>query len=465
MHYSSNIVFINPPNIPFTSRGILIEPIDLLGLASWTLQLGYDCSIIDMDVKELTSDKLDEVFINGWPKIIVIVCDYHIPLHDSGANNQITQICSLARQNQSITILGGKSATFSEESKLLCLGADIFVRYEMEYILKDLFSALKNGWNISALKDIKGISYLNNNHIIKNEDNNQKVDLNQLPISDRTLIDLKDYIDVRTMLSSRGCNLKCTFCHVPGFWGVWRSRSAKIVVDEIEYLVNNFNAEKILFLDDNATAQPKRMKEISQEIIHRNIKVAMGCLGTINKFDEQTIHEMYQAGFKWIHYGAESGDDIQLKLMGKKIDVQKTKEVIIKTQKAGLRVRTSWIMDMPDLTEEGLLKTEELILSNPTEEIRLHFLTLRLGSILHKKIKGFETPQFIHNSKQNFNISGLDSELIEKSLHRILKELSAQGYAIVKNAHEFKDIQKLKQISPELKIVSLCPLRYGLGWI
>ena len=37
-------------------------------------------------------------------------------------------------------------------------------------------------------------------------------------------------------------------------------------------------------------------------------------------------------------------------------------------------------------------------------------------------------------------------------------------YTIVFNPDDFIDIEKLKQNNPKLKIVSLCPLRYGLGW-
>ena len=104
-----------------------------------------------------------------------------------------------------------------------------------------------------------------------------------------------------------------------------------------------------------------------------------------------------------------------------------------------------------------------MITENPTDEIRLHFLTLRLGSYLHQKFN-IQTKQFIHNSKQNLNISGISSQLITESLDRILNSLKNQGYTIVFNPDDFIDIEKLKQNNPKLKIVSLCPLRYGLGW-
>lgn len=457
----SNIVFINPPNSPFTSQGILIEPIDLLGLASWTQSLGHDCSILDMDVKCLLARDLNNIF-QVWPRFLVIVFDYHIPLHDVGANQQIKDICDLARKNNCKTILGGKAATFWEEDKLARFGADIYIQYEMEHALKELLEIKK--WNNKSLSCVCGISYFIDNQLYKNTKRENKVDLNLLPIPNRSLIDIEDYIDVRTILSSRGCNLQCTFCHVPGFWGFWRGRSAKSVVDEIQYLVKEVNAKKILFLDDNATVNSKRMKAISQGVKERGIQTTMGCLGTIDKYDQGTLEAMREGGFRWIHYGAESGDNAQLKSMGKRINSEKILKAVQGTKLAGLRVRTSWILDMPDLTDDGLKRTEDLIIEQESEEIRLHFLTLRLGSILYEEMNGIETPQFIHNSKQNFNISGLASEKIEESTERILKALVQKGYTVVKNANQFKDMQALQALNPALKIVSLCPLRYGLGW-
>lgn len=462
MSQSKDIVFINPPNAPFTSTGILIEPIDLLGLATWTQQLGYDCSIIDMDVKSLLAQDLNNYLDQQWPKYIVIVFDYHIPLHNGGTNIQIKNIISEAKKHGCKTVLGGKAATFWDNDKLLDIGADIFVAYEMENVLKELFTY--EDWNRENLNNIQGISYILQNNVIKNPARQDKVDLQSLPISNRNLVDLEDYIDVRTLLSSRGCHLQCTFCHVPGFWGWWRGRTAEIVVKEIEMLVNNHNAQKILFLDDNATVKPARMKEIADLLYEKNIKVALGCLGTIDKYNPEVLKDMYRGGFRWIHYGSESGDDNQLKAMGKRINSQKIKDAVKGTQNVGLRVRTSWIMDMPDLTLDGLQKTEELILTQGSEEIRLHFLTLRLGSILHNERQSIDTEQFIHNPSQNINLSTVSSEMIEASVERILAGLVEQGYIVVKYAHEFKDIERLQALNPQLKIVSLCPLRYGLGW-
>lgn len=452
-----NILFINPPNDPFSSRGILIEPIDTIHLTSYIKSIGYNASFLDMDVKKLSPDYLLEFLKDKFFDMAIVVFDYHIPLHDEGSNHKIFKILQILKEFNIISVLGGKIASFYSEEQLKNWHADFFIFKDIEYSLKELLECYPNVDNVPNLRIKK------NNLITDTIKKDFSIDLNAFPIPDRTLCDLEDYIDVRTILSSRGCNLKCTFCHVPGFWGNWKGKSPELVVEEIMYLQKNFNAKKILFLDDNAMAQPQRMKTIAELLIQKKSKAALGCLGTMISFKQDVMEKMFEAGFRWIHYGAESADENMLISMNKKTNPIHMLNVLNQTKKIGFRVRTSWILDMPGLTEEALLKTEKMIIENPTQEVRLHFLSLRLGSFLYDKFH-IDTKQFIHNAKQNINVSGIDSILIEESVLRIINSLKKQGYVLVSNPEDFIDIDYLKSQTPDLKIVSLCPLRYGLGW-
>ncbi len=456
-----NILFINPPNKPFSSRGILIEPIDTLTVATYVKSLGYNVSFLDMDVKQLTSADLQTMMDNQKIDVGVIIFDYHIPLHDEGSNQEIIQIINLFKKKKIVSIIGGKIATFFSEEQLKDWNADFFIQKDMEPILAQLLLKIKN--KDSNIQDIANIRYKIKDELKHHSFQKININLNEFPIPDRKLCDVEDYIDVRTLLSSRGCSLKCTFCHVPGFWGNWKGKSARQVVDEIQYLKQKFQAEKILFLDDNAIAQPQRMIEIAQLLIKEKIKIKLGCLGAMVNFHEDAMKYMYEAGFRWIHYGAESGDSEQLKNMNKKIDQFKMLDVLQKTKEIGYRIRTSWILDMPDTTEKSLQNTEDMLNLFPTEEIRLHFLTLRLGSFLHEKFP-MHTKQFIHNPTQNVHLANIDSIKIQESFERIVENLLQKKYLLISNPDDFKNVEDLQKKSPGLHIVSICPLRYGLNW-
>ena len=454
---------INPPNQPFSSRGILIEPIDALGIASFIAGLGHEVSLVDMDIRqtpanEYTAALKDDVDYD----LAVIVHDYHIPLHQDGALASVRDIARQATAHGAVVVAGGKSATYRPEVLLEEPGIRALIRHEMEPALEALLAA--NDWSEAGLRGVPGISFRGaDGAIVTSARGNNTFDVTRLPIPDRGLVPLDEYIDVRTILSSRGCHMTCDFCHVPGFWGGWRGRAAASVVDEIEQLVTRHGAKKILFLDDNATVNKKRMKEICRGIRDRGIRVAMGCLGSLSLYDRSMMEDMWQAGFRWIHYGVESGDDALLQSIHKKVRGGDARRIIADTRDIGFRVRTSWIMDLPGTTEDQFRRTSDLILETRTDEIRLHHLALRMGSRLYDAYPAQPSSQYIHHGRPNQNLSGIPGDRLMEMIGRLTQELGS-SHAVVKDPDEFIDMNALTRRSPGLQIASLCPLRYGLGW-
>ena len=93
---------------------------------------------------------------------------------------------------------------------------------------------------------ISGIVFKNDNETIINESSKEKYNLDDLPIPNRELADLEDYIDIRSILSGRSCINQCNFCPTHNYWGSWREKRAENVVKEIEYLIHNYNTKKIM---------------------------------------------------------------------------------------------------------------------------------------------------------------------------------------------------------------------------
>lgn len=460
-----NILFINPPNNPFTSKGILIEPIDLLDIASYAQNKGFKVSALDMDVNELV--EVPEFYLKPKPDLVVIIFDYHIPLHDKGANSLIAKIIRDLKNKNISCALAGKFASFGSEKELSEFNADFYIYKDLEPFIDslELVNSPKEGQDIDVTKakqvrNLKITSILENG---KGIEKNSKDFLKKYPIANRKLLDISKYIDVRTILTSRGCNLKCTFCHVPGFWGNWVGKSPKTIVDELHYLQNTFNAKKILFLDDNATANKRHVQSLISELKIRPISAKFGMLSSLLSYDKELFHQLHEEGLRWVHFGAESGDDQLLSDMRKNITFNKTRTAVQDCKDIGIRLRTSWILDMPNTNEAALGKTIDAILELKTPEIRLHYLTLRLGSYLHEKFN-ITGRQFIHSSHQNINLSLLSSDFLTKKVDNLLSELTKLGYTIVTDPRMFENVDALRESNPSLKIVALCPLRYGLNW-
>ena len=74
------------------------------------------------------------------------------------------------------------------------------------------------------------------------------------------------------LLTSRGCPYPCGFCVVPSTnQRRWRFRSAENVVSEMQFFFNKYGVSEFHLEDLNPTIQKQRMKDISSEIISRNL--------------------------------------------------------------------------------------------------------------------------------------------------------------------------------------------------
>ncbi len=452
---------INPPNFPFSEKSLLIEPIDVLTIATYAQSLGSDVRVIDMDVKQMAPASISGILKSFQPELTIIPFDYHIPLHTSKAILGVNQISRLAKNYGSRVVIGGKTPKYFPAA-FLDNGADVIINGEIESVSSDLLKL--TDWSQKNLSKIRGISYHYDQQVRTTAVRLDKMNLDSLPIPDRSLVDLADYIDVRTIWSSRGCPGKCSFCATPNYWCGWRSRSPENVANELEHLIAEHGAKKILFLDDNATANKSRMQRISQEIIDRGLEATFGCLGTISAYNKGVMAQMYKAGFRWIHYGAESGSQRILDSIHKRITPAQIKRVLNETKNAGLRVRTSWIFDLPGTTELDLRDTINLILNTESDEIRAHYLSLRAGTELCPKPDGAIPSQYIHHSQPDSKLSICSPEQITADVSYLTQELQKKGYLAIRDAAEWRSLAKLKQKNPQMKFISFCPAKYGINW-
>lgn len=459
-----NILLINPPNVPFSEQKLLIEPIDVITLGTYLQELKHNVKFLDMDCKKLNNKDLTQYIEKEFmPDMVIISYDYHIPLHTQKALENIAEICKKLKEYNIKVIMIGKTVTYNPKI-IEIINFDIGIIGETENTINNILEANIN--NIEELATINGIVYKKDKEIIINKPSEEKYDLDKLPIPNRKLADLNDYIDIRSILSSRGCINQCDFCPTYNYWGSWRGKSAENVVNEIEYLINNYSTRKIIFLDDNATVNKKRMQDISKSIIEKKINIRLGCLASINTYDKETFELMYKAGFRWVHFGIESGSQRVLENNNKKFDINYAKKVIKEVKRIGYRVRTSFIFDLPTTTKEDMKKTIEFILETEPDEIRGHFLTLRLGTTIYNKLsKEKELPtQYIHSDKPLLESEIYTNSEMLKDIDILIDNLKERDYKIVRDVSEWEDLENLRNKEGKIKFLSFCPSRYGIDW-
>ncbi|NUN11915.1 radical SAM protein [Candidatus Micrarchaeota archaeon] len=162
------------------------------------------------------------------------------------------------------------------------------------------------------------------------------------------------------LLTSRGCPYGCKFCVVPATnQRLWRFRSAKNIVDEMQYWVEKLGVSDFHWEDLNPTIRKDRMIEMSKLILERKLKVTFKfSAGTkVETFDAETLEWLAKAGCVYVSISPESGSARVLKLMDKPFDHKHGVAMIKKMNELGIYSQACFVLGFPGETDEDLKLT------------------------------------------------------------------------------------------------------------
>lgn len=265
--------------------------------------------------------------------------------------------------------LGGPHASAAAADVLKDINIDFVILGEGEVTLLNLLK------NIKHPEKVKGLAYKKNNKINFTKPAEFINDLDSLPFPAYHLLDMQNYFDAgakgfsarryvgssepwATIVTSRGCPFDCIFCSIHNTMGYkWRARSPKNVVDEIEYLYNQYKVRTFFFEDDNFTLDLVRAKEILKEIKKRNLNINWQAPNGIRAdlLDEELVSLIKETNCTRVRVAIEHGDQEFLNnVVNKKLDLQKLKEGVKLLRKYKLDVDGFFIVGIPGETDETM---------------------------------------------------------------------------------------------------------------
>jgi radical SAM superfamily enzyme YgiQ (UPF0313 family) len=225
--------------------------------------------------------------------------------------------------------MGGHYASFAPETLLqLIPELDSVVRFEGERPIVELTEAIVMA---QPWRDIRGIAWRDGDAVHTTPPREDKVDLDALPWPERGDIayDAQE-LPTASVLASRGCPYKCSFCSIITFYegnGTRgrRRRDPMMVVDEMEYLVRERGVRLILFQDDDFLAGGRDAREwartVAEEVIardlHESMRFKFSCRS--DEVREDTLEPLIEAGLAHVYLGVEAGDPESLKTLNKLI--------------------------------------------------------------------------------------------------------------------------------------------------
>ena len=381
----SKIALVNTPLLQKTGHHPLFPPLGLSYMAAVLEQNDIEVKIFDCPVCEMDHEKLKSELDSFQPTIVGIGAMTPIIESALKSANVSKQVCPDAK-----VVMGGPHATFADKQIISDeKDVDIIVRGEGEETLLEL---AKQSPEMQKIGDIQGITFRKDNQVVRSVDRPFIQNLDALPFPAYKYIQMKRYritgMKLLPIISSRGCPFQCSFCVASQMFGAkYRARSSKNVLDELEWLKNEYNAEGIAFQDDTLTFDKKRALEIRDGMIERKLKLPWGCSSRADVVTKEVLAKMAKAGCDEICFGVESGCQRIRDSLKKKVTTEQCENAIKWAKEAGIFVTVSVILGYPGETKETLRESLEFVRQVEPDDVWLCHATPYLGTELRALVE------------------------------------------------------------------------------
>ncbi len=363
------VLLVKPPTGDIYGRFKNIAPeyapLGLMYIASVLIEKRHTVKIIDMAIERLDINSFIEEAKDFNPDIVGFTAV------TPTVNYAYDMIRILKSKVKCRIVMGGPHVTALPEEAIR-MGADAVVRGEAELTI---FEALeKNG--------IFGPSYIE--------------DLDRLPFPARYLLPMEKYSyffakkrPLTNIITSRGCPHKCVFCNKQVAGYKYRTRSAKNIVDEMEYLVKDFDIKEVHISDDVFCLDRKRAIDICNEIIKRRLKLSLYPHNGIrvDTVTEALLKVMKEAGFYSIPFGIESGNQQILDKSRKGFSLGQAREAIRLAKKYGFETWGFFIFGLPGDTEKTMLETLDFAKRLNVDIAKFHTFVPFPGSEIYAQLE------------------------------------------------------------------------------
>jgi anaerobic magnesium-protoporphyrin IX monomethyl ester cyclase len=468
------VALINPRfRLPIDTR--TSPHLGLAYLGAVSLQRGDDVRVYDADVDDRPLGELAREIAAGFrPDIVGITAN----------TPQVKGAWRIAAAIKDVAdvpvVLGGPHVSVVSEDldyeSLRQPGVDLIVRGEGEATWLDISNRLE-AWKrdqedhstrrlfdpaLGLWDDVLGISYrTTDGELHRNPDRPPILDLDSLPWPAYDLFKMERYTSLQpatdavegarsfSMMTSRGCPYRCTFCSQSIMPVKWRARSAENVLAEWRHLVRDRGAQEIGVLDDSANIRMERLVELSDSLIAENLNhVPWIFVNGIraNLASVELLAKMKAAGLQRTAFGVETGDPDILVSIDKRIDHDTIRQAFRNAKEAGIETIGFFIIGLPGDTRKSMQRTIDFAVELDPLIANFSMMTPYPGTRVYEIVK--EQGRFLledwedyvfFEQKARYEMGDMTAELVEEMYRRayrqfylrpgpILRRLGSRGF-------------------------------------
>lgn len=340
-------------------------PLGILYIASYLKSQGFDVGVFDTTFSDMTA------FVNYLdaekPPVIGIYTNMMTK------RNVLAMIQHCKRRHIKI-ILGGPDPPYYAE-QYLQHGADVIVRGEGELTLADLLPHIARH-GLAQLEQINGIAFMDDaQKVIETAARPMIADLSSHPWPDREAIDIEHYMQIWkdnhghssvSVIHARGCPYTCTWCSHSVFGNTHRRRTPQDAADELLWIKERYNPDRIWYADDVFTINTRWFFEYADELDKRGVRIPFECISRADRLNEPVVQRLADMGCFRLWNGSESGSQRVLDAMKRKVQVDDVQAKTHLLQQYGIEAGMFIMLGYHGETIDDIIETvEHLKICNP----------------------------------------------------------------------------------------------------
>jgi anaerobic magnesium-protoporphyrin IX monomethyl ester cyclase len=416
MSQKLDVLLVTPPSRDRVFQGLaenltgIEPPVWSTLMATFLRQNGVSVKILDAEAESIGYDATADKIVAVDAVLTVFVIYGHQPSASTQCMPAGREVCVRVQERvpQLNTLVMGTHAsalparTLSEEPyKFVCCGEGPETVCQLVGMLKagsQQFSRVPGLWYWS-----EGVIYSS-----PNADNLENLDLH-VPGQAWDLLDMSRYrahnwhcfddIEHRqpyaSLQTSLGCPYKCSFCCINAPFGGSGIRywSPKLIVDQIDVLVNKYSVKNIKIPDEMFVLSEQHVLGICDLIIERGYNLNIWAYARVDTVKDRYLEKLKRAGFNWLALGVESGskyvrDGVDKGRFGD-LDIVKVTD---KIKEHEIYIIANYIFGLPDDTQQSMQETLSLAQEINAEWANFYCAMAYPGSPLYERAKTMNSP-------------------------------------------------------------------------
>jgi anaerobic magnesium-protoporphyrin IX monomethyl ester cyclase len=400
------VLFVNP-SLRGGKAGHLYLPVGLGYVMTFVKNHGFSFELLDIDAGSYDSNYIEKYFQKNKFDVVLVGS---IVTHYKWIKWFINTVKKL--QKECKVVVGNSVGGSIPEVLFQTTKVDYVIYGEAELTTVELLEAIRDNKSPGEIVEqkveiphankgypstikgtgIEGLIYRHKNGEIVNNGKRKAVkNIDDFPFPDWDLFDVETYLSAGKRFgashswfykqeeavpmpinTARGCVFKCTFCHYVFWHDPYRHRSPENVIAEIKQNQKKYNANFFNFWDELSFHKLAPAEKFIDKLIEADLRIHWTCairadlMGKDKEKNGEIIpretrlnlaKKFVKAGCVSAGYSLESGSNVILEAMNKRVKSEYFREQVSICREAGLVTNTSLVIGYPQETKETLKET------------------------------------------------------------------------------------------------------------